>query len=39
MEDKGKRTFIGRIVFRKVDRVGRIKLPDNGRKIEVKNQS
>jgi len=37
MRDEEKRIFIGRIIFRKVGRVGRIKVSANGRKIKAKN--
>ena len=39
MRDEEKRVFVGRIIFRKVGRVGRIKVPANGRKIKAENQS
>jgi len=37
MRDEEKRIFIGRIIFGKVGRVGRIKVSADGRKIEAEN--
>ena len=38
MRDEEKRVFVCRIIFRKFGRVGRIKVPANGRKIKAENQ-
>ena len=38
MRNKEKRVFVGRIILSKVGRVGRIKVPANGRKIKAENQ-